>query len=262
MQKRHPLFLSALGSGKNESWASLHAIAQYDQGGLDTTALNREDAKPPRQREPFRASRAGIEQEGRSVPVRVWLVGMAKYTDIRLFALKKGSSVLCQLPTFIQNMTDGNADARQLNHGFGWQSALFIFINVAQDGCGRSDLLQFFDHRPVTDVPGVENVIDASEVSLDGRIEQAVGVGDHSNSNGSLLLHSPATGRVPSDAYTCFQSNVNGSGDFFGKAASSAFKRSAGSALFVTNIVEIVLRLDAATSWNDHKLAQFGRAVN
>ena len=85
MQKRQPLFLSALGGGKNGSWASLHAIAQYDydQGGLDTTALNREDAKPTRQCEPFRASRAGIEQESRSVPVRFWLVGVAKDADVR-----------------------------------------------------------------------------------------------------------------------------------------------------------------------------------
>ena len=101
MQKRHPLFISALGGGKNGRWASLHAIAQYDQGGLDTTALNREDAKPPWQCEPFRAGRAGIEQESRSVPIRFWLVGMAENADVRLFTLKKRSSTLRQLPAFV-----------------------------------------------------------------------------------------------------------------------------------------------------------------
>jgi hypothetical protein len=38
-------------------------------------------------------------------------------------------------------------------------------------------------------VSGMENMIDASEVSPDGRIEQAVGVGNHSDPNGSELVH-------------------------------------------------------------------------
>ena len=111
MQKRNPLFPSALGSGNNARWASLHAIAQHDQGGLDTNALNRKNAKPPRQYEPFRASRAGIEQKSRSVPVRFWLVGMAEHADVRLFALKKRSSAFRQLPAFVQDMTNGDAEA-------------------------------------------------------------------------------------------------------------------------------------------------------
>ena len=105
------------------------------------------------------------------MPVRFGLVGMAENTDIRLFTLKKRSSVLRELPTFVQNMTDGDADADKLDHDLGWESALFIIINVAGNGGDGGDLLQLFDHRPIADVPGVENVIDAPEVSPDGRIE-------------------------------------------------------------------------------------------
>jgi hypothetical protein len=83
------------------------------------------------------------------------------------------------------------------------------------------------DHGPIANVPGVENVIDASEMSPNGRIEQPVGVGDYSDPNGSPLVHGAATGWDPSEVCTCFQSKVNGSGNFFGKAASSAFNRSA-----------------------------------
>ena len=38
-------------------------------------------------------------------------------------------------------------------------------------GGDRSDLLQLFDHGPIANIPGVKNIIDASETPLDGRIE-------------------------------------------------------------------------------------------
>ena len=96
---------------------------------------------------------------------------VAKDADIGSFAIQKGSSVLRELPTFIQNMTDGNTAACQFDHGLGRKSALFIIIDVAGDGGDWRDLLQLFDDGPIANVPGVENVIDASEVSPDGRIE-------------------------------------------------------------------------------------------
>ncbi len=68
-------------------------------------------------------------------------------------------------------MTDGDAAACQFDHGLGWKSALFIIIDVAGDGGDRSDLLQLFNHGLIANIPGVENVIDASEMSPDGRIE-------------------------------------------------------------------------------------------
>ena len=232
MQKRYPLFLSALGSGNNARWASLHAIAQHDQGGLDTNALNRKNAKPPRQYEPFRASRAGIEQKSRSVPVRFWLVGMAEHADVRLFALKKRSSALRQRPAFIQDMTNGDAEACQFDHRLGWKPTLFIIIvDVARDGGNWCDPFQLFDHGSIANITGVENIIDAFKMPSDHGIESAVGVDNHSDPNGATLIPGATTVWGPIEACTCFQSNVNGSGDFFGKAASSAFNRSARAAL-------------------------------
>jgi hypothetical protein len=40
----------------------------------------------------------------------------------------------------------------------------------------------------------MEDVIDASEMSPDGRIESAMGIGNHSDPNGSALVHGAATG--------------------------------------------------------------------
>src|SRR2546427_8842197 len=85
-------------------------------------------------------------------------------------------------------MTDGDAAACQLDHGLGRISALFT-IDVAGDGGDQSQLLQLFDHGPIANVPGVEHVIDASEMSPDGRIEQAVGIARDSDPNVSVAGH-------------------------------------------------------------------------
>ena len=85
---------------------------------------------------------------------------MAKDADVRLFALKKRSPVLRELPAFVQEMTNGDAEACQFDHGLGRRSALTI-IDITGNGDDRSDLLQLFDHGPIANVSGVENVIDA-----------------------------------------------------------------------------------------------------
>jgi hypothetical protein len=56
-------------------------------------------------------------------------------------------------------------------------------------------LLQLLDDGSLANIPGVENVIDVSEVSPDSRIEQAVGVGNDSDPNSSALVHGVATGQ-------------------------------------------------------------------
>jgi hypothetical protein len=61
-------------------------------------------------------------------------------------------------------------------------------------GGERSDLLQLFDHGSITNVPGVKNVIDAFKMSSDHRIKSAVGVGNHSDPKGSVLVHGATTG--------------------------------------------------------------------
>jgi hypothetical protein len=42
---------------------------------------------------------------------------MTKNAEVWLFCLKECSSVLRELPTFIQNMTDGDAAVGQFHHG-------------------------------------------------------------------------------------------------------------------------------------------------
>ena len=61
-------------------------------------------------------------------------------------------------------------------------------------GGDQSDLLQLFDHGPIANIAGVENIIDAFKMSSDHGIESAVGVGNHSDPNGSVLVHGAATG--------------------------------------------------------------------
>ncbi|MDZ4733460.1 MAG: hypothetical protein SGJ16_07730 [Nitrospirota bacterium] len=60
---------------------------------------------------------------------------MTKDADVRLLAIQKCSSVLRQLPAFVQNMTDGDAEAGQLDHGLGRKNGLFIIVDVAGNRC-------------------------------------------------------------------------------------------------------------------------------
>jgi hypothetical protein len=114
--------------------------------------------------------------------------------DIRLFTIQKGSTVFCELPALIHPMPESNADSKECHHSFRWKPAFLVPIDVAGDGGDRSNLLQLFNHGLIANIPGVENVIDASEMSPDGPIEQAMGIGNHSDPNGFPLVHGAATG--------------------------------------------------------------------
>ena len=73
----------------------------------------------------------------------------------------------------------------------------------------------------------MENLIDAFEMPSNRWVEEAMGIGNHADANGSPLAHGAETGWDPREACTCFQSNVKGTGNVFGKASRSAFNRSA-----------------------------------
>mgnify|MGYP001602531573 CR=1 FL=1 len=88
-----------------------------------------------------------------------------------MLSFKKGSSVLCELPTFIQNMTDSAASTGQFDHSLRRESALFIIVDVVGNGGDGSGLLQLFDHGLIANVPGVRNAIDPFNVSSNRRIE-------------------------------------------------------------------------------------------
>jgi hypothetical protein len=177
------------------SWAlPARILLQLNMPELDRSFYHYQDPDRPWEGESLWACRARIEQQRLAEPFGFRLVGMAKDADVRSFAIQKGSSGLREFPAFIQNMTDGDTAACQFDHGPGRKSALFLIVDVAGDGRDRSDLLQLFNHGLIANVPGVEDMIDASEVSPDGRIEQAMGIGNHSDSNGSALVHGAATG--------------------------------------------------------------------
>ena len=108
---------------------------------------------------------------------------MTKDADVRLFPIQKGSPVFCELPACIHNMTDGDAEAGQLDHGLWWKSTLFEPIDIARDGRHRSNDLKLLDNGSFANITGVKNVIDALEVSHDRRIEQAMGIGNDSDAN-------------------------------------------------------------------------------
>ena len=96
---------------------------------------------------------------------------MTNDAEVWLVFLEERSSFLRQLPAFVQNMTDGDAAACRFDHGLGRNSALFIIIDIARDGGDRSDLLQLFDHGPIANVPGVENMIDPFKLSSNHGVE-------------------------------------------------------------------------------------------
>ena len=72
-----------------------------------------------------------------------------------MFILQERSPLFRHLPAFVQDMTDGDAEACQFDHGLGLKSALRI-IDVAGHGSDWRDLLQLLEHGPVVNVPGVE----------------------------------------------------------------------------------------------------------
>jgi len=148
-----------------------HTIIECDQHRFNGTALDRDDANAAWQTKSFHPGRTRIEEQRLAEPFNFRLMRMTKDAEVWLGFLEKHSSVLRELPAFIQNMTDGDAAACQFDHGLGRKSALFIIIDVAGDGGDRSDLLQLFDHGPITNIPGVENMIDACKMSSNRRIE-------------------------------------------------------------------------------------------
>ena len=78
--------------------------------------------------------RSWIEQQRFAEPFRFWLMCVAKDADIWMFVLQERSSFFRQFPAFIQNMTDGDAEACQVDHGLGRKPALVIATHIAGDG--------------------------------------------------------------------------------------------------------------------------------
>ena len=56
---------------------------------------------------------------------------MTKDAEVWLGFLEERSSVLRQLPAFVQNMADSDAAACQFDHGLWWKPTLFRIVDVA-----------------------------------------------------------------------------------------------------------------------------------
>lgn len=148
----------------------------------------------PGKRESFRPRRSWIKEQRLTKPFCSWLMRVTEDADIGVFTFKKCAAFFRHLPAFVQNMTDGDAAVCQFDHDLGRKSTLLVAIHVAGDGGDRGNLLQLFDHGVIANVSGVENVIDAFEMSLYDRIEEAMGIGNYTDPNGFSLVHGAAIG--------------------------------------------------------------------
>ena len=156
---------------------------QHDQGGLDTTVLNREDAKSPWEGEPLRSRRAEIEQQCFPMPFSLRLMRVTEDADVRLFSIEKCSAFLCQLATLVHYVANRDPAPAQLHNQLRWEPTCFVLIDIAGDGCDRRDSPKLLDDRLPTDIAGVDDVIHSLEMAEDYRIEEAMRVSDDADAD-------------------------------------------------------------------------------
>lgn len=124
--------------------------------GLDHSVYHFQNPDRPWQLKPPRACRAGIEQQRLAEPFNFRLMRMTKDAEVWLVFLEERSSILRQLPPFVQNMADGNAPACRCHNGLRWKSALFEPIDVAGDSRYGSDGSKLLDDVEPADIAGAE----------------------------------------------------------------------------------------------------------
>ncbi len=79
--------------------------------GLDLSVYQFQSPDRPWEINPLWTRRARIEQQRLAEPFDLRLMRMTKDSEVWLLTIQKGSPVLCELPAFIQNMTDGDPAA-------------------------------------------------------------------------------------------------------------------------------------------------------
>ena len=149
---------------------------------------------------------------------------MAENTDVWSSAIKKHSSFFREFAVRIQNVPNGNPEACELNHRLRLKTARSISIDIAGNHRHRSDALQVINDGGLADITGMNDMIDILEVLQDCRIEQAVRVGDDSNTDGSCPTHGAEPDGAPKTSRTLGHSNEKGSGFCFGISASRALR--------------------------------------
>ena len=172
----------------------MRCIGQRNEMRCDVRIAEVQNTDATGKRESFRSRRSWIEEQRLAEPFCPWLMRVTEDADIGVFTFKKCAAFFRHLPAFVQNMTDGDAVASEFEHDLGRKSTLLVAIHVAGNGGDRGNLLQLFDHGAIANVSGVENVINVFEISSYDRIEEAMGIGNHTDPNGVPLVHGAATG--------------------------------------------------------------------
>ena len=171
----------------------MRCIRQSNEMRFDFVVPKSQETDAPGECESLRSRGSRIEQQRLPEPFSSRLMRVTEDTDIGVFTFKICASFFRHLSAFVQNMTDGDAAASQFDHDLGRKSTLLVAIHVAGDGGDRSDPLQLFDHRPIANVSGVDNVIDAFEILSHHRIEEAMSVGNHPDPNSFPMVHGAAS---------------------------------------------------------------------
>src|SRR6476646_6891643 len=120
----------------------MRCIRQSNEMRFDFGVAKSQKTDAPRKRESFWSCGSWIEQQRLTEPFCSRLMRVTEDADIGVFTFKTCAAFFRHLSSFIQNMTDGDAVACQLDHDLGRKSTLLVAIHVAGDGSDRSDLLQ------------------------------------------------------------------------------------------------------------------------
>jgi len=96
---------------------------------------------------------------------------MTKDADVWLLTIQKSPPVFCELSAFIHDMTDGDAEAGQFDHGLWWKPSLFVRIDIAGDGRHGSNGLKLLNDVSLANITGVENMIHVFKMQQNRRVE-------------------------------------------------------------------------------------------
>lgn len=203
----------------------LCSIGECDMGSTDFVFADCNKSQLSWQFESLWSCRARVEQQRITEPFVLRLVGMTEDTNVRSSAIQKCSSFFRELSSFIDDMTNGDYTAGQLNRGLKGETTSFIPIDIAADGRHGSNRFKLFDDASPADITGVNNMIHAMEMAHDCRVEQAMRIGNHTDADCAGAVHGLAG--APREVWTLAHSNVKGAVCCFDIPASSTLRRSA-----------------------------------
>jgi len=161
--------------------SSLRSAIQHNVCWRDRAVRNRQDPQRAGQVKPLGAGRAGIEEQRVAEPLRLGLMGVAEDADVGPFSLQERAPILSEFPAFVQDVSKRNSTTAQFDHRLGLKAAPLEAIHIPGDGRDGGNLLQFDDHGPVSDIAGVQNVVNASKMAQDRPVKETVRVCDYAD---------------------------------------------------------------------------------